>query len=82
MYHESKVLSVSRMWWGYVDCQSSAVSSNMLQIAHCKIDCCETGVSAATSSDPDRSMDIQRGAKELAFLLWLLTWKLLVKLRG
>lgn len=53
--------------------------SDMFQVAHSQIDCCQTGVSAATSSDPNRSVDIQRSAKKLAFLLWLLTCKLLVR---
>lgn len=50
----------------------------MFEIPHGEVDSDQARVNSAASGDPDGSVGFERGAEELAFRLWLLTYILLV----
>jgi hypothetical protein len=49
----------------------------MFQVSHGQVDGNQAGVDTTASGDPDRTVDVQRGAKQLALLLRLTLCKML-----
>lgn len=50
---------------------SSRYLPDMFQVSHGEVDSRQAGVDTSASGDPDRTVDVQRGSKQLALLLRL-----------